>query len=128
MYTTFYSFDSKHPHKENICKIKSTLTSKILSFKCYCLLSFWLDLKSFRHLIPNNAFGSEIRFFQSPPSYPTSHFRQTVSGLYSVSTFPFTLRTNINPRMLFLKSSLIKRYYHLLVSNGLVHSKIFVKC
>lgn len=70
MYTTFYSFDSKHPHKENICKIKSTLTSKILSFKCYCLLSFWLDLKSFMHLIPNNVLGVRLDFSNLLPHIP----------------------------------------------------------
>lgn len=56
MYITFCCFDSKHLNKENIYKIKSTLTSKKPIFKYYFIVSFWLDIKNLMHLISNNAF------------------------------------------------------------------------
>lgn len=99
MHTAFYSLDFKHPHKENICQIKSILTPKSLFFNYYYLLSFWLNIKSFMHLIPNNAFeGSKIRFFLSLPSYPTCQFRQTISGSHSARALQFAPKSKYKPQ------------------------------
>lgn len=88
MFSTFYPFGSKHAHKENICKIKRTLTSKSLCFIHITVayhFSFVLRVV-YIYLIPNfNALWGWYCNFPFSSLISAPYFRQTIWGSHSAS-------------------------------------------